>query len=257
MFVFRASAIRGRFKQISFNELFKGFSSNLDKLKATPEGVLNVLLESDDPYIARLLADKQKATQNGHQSSPFVGDTLETHHKHFRAHNICWGSATVSGDTANSPWYRALPNREKDVIRFVQNFLPAAAATEVSQGINRAGQLVEHNGIIVAPTVLPKSCMFVFGRRQRPITGLEALVGAGFPRRLLTDVLAEETSFSDSFLMDLAGNAFSGWVLMPMFVSMLAAIPWSRVDTEQGQLDRSVLNEAMFCLVKSMTEAEP
>ena len=110
---------------------------------------------------------------------------------------------------------------------------------DISQSITRASTTVRMDNVIVSPTILPGSLLWLSFEREfggevehvhRPLTGVEALMLQGwqiFNPKWAT--LLQGTP--DRLCQSLAGNAFSGTVIMALVSSLLL---WSGRRSQAG-----------------------
>ena len=127
------------------------------------------------------------------------------------------------------------------MIGFEQRRCSNLLGCDVSQSMTRTPQIRElpEAGGWRAPTLLPGTEMIVCGEFQRPILGYEGLMGIGFPLGKMSPILLQNVP--DSLLASLAGNAFSGFVILPVLCSLLVAADWANghddADLEPGAAD--------------------
>lgn len=97
---------------------------------------------------------------------------------------------------------------------------------DLSQSITRYASATDH-----MPCLTPKGCMFL-RRRRRPVLGIESLALQGLE---LQHMCAAESyrSFSNTQLLDLAGNAFCGAVLQAIVVATWCVLEWPGVSSSE------------------------
>ena len=149
-----------------------------------------------------------------------------------------WGKAPRP-ELACNPWFQCLTEKEKNALPLCQMALPSSMFRDTSQSIGRinASMGSADAGAHVAPTILPKQCLWIeLGENSRPMLGREALTMQGFPALPFLKVVEKSQHAllrlaawapSESLMQDLAGNAMSLPVVLAMLQCGFVAATWS------------------------------
>lgn len=73
-------------------------------------------------------------------------------------------------------------------------------------------------------TIIPAADPYLYDR-HRFLTGFECLVIQGYPRNYLQGVISKDAEHSDRDLMDLAGNSFSGNIMLAFAMALITCFP--------------------------------
>ena len=115
------------------------------------------------------------------------------------------------------------------------------SGADVGQSIERIGKSTIENDLLLAPTLLPGSKIWLmFGNKktdpkgkmteERLLLGEEMMAIQGFP---VTKLIRSDV-YDLAFYADLAGNSFSGTVILAMLASVVWSTPWAKeVDDEE------------------------
>jgi site-specific DNA-cytosine methylase len=239
------------------------FAMYFDKVKAllkafklSGPSLAEVLLVDEDEAVKEELERRQKKeVPKGWDSS-----TMDTHREAWTKLGERWHSNTARASDVSSPWYATLPAREKDMIAFQQKYMekkfkakhfePEGCARlaigDVNQSVTQlATGLCAHDGRLLAPSVLPKSKMWISidpsdalssGRTiHRLLHGVDTLGIIGWPvNDLRFRKLVRERS--SVFLNDLGGNAFASTVIIALVAAMVFAADF-KLDLKSASSD--------------------
>ena len=151
-----------------------------------------------------------------------------------------------------SAWFPALSFREQRVYAIAMHEKVAPAIIDVSQnpGCTRTVER-EKSAPLCTRAILPNSSLFMVDSALpiRPLVGRECLTLMGFPWQQQPHLLRRQKGageeFSDSFLMDLSGNAFGGNVVLAIILSAMLCISWKPTgDTSEPDLVEELAHQA-------------
>ena len=214
----------------SFDTFWRNVVRAMNDAKRAPPNAEDSLLPDTHPHVQKVLSSKLGKSPGGWEPG-----TVDIHQKHYASKGIRFGTLKPDQDTSSSPWHSTLSAREKDVCVFTRAFHPGKHAVDVGQSIYRSVHSSEVRGAIVGPTSLPGSKVWWFSR-CRLQTGLESFAMTGFPIVKYPDLIEK---YSDEFLADLAGNAFSGTIIVALVGILTALLPWTDSDREEEEQDSS------------------
>ena len=155
-------------------------------------------------------------------------DYIAKHQAFAASKGLSWSTMRPPPAMAKSPWFQAIPQREREIILCRYLLEPDALSVDCSQSIARAP--VAHGDSF--NTIVPGCRQYLLrnikvGQHQRAaasqrfLLGFEGMRLQGYPLELVRDL----EGLSDPQMMDLAGNAFPGTCLMAMFLGVFACIP--------------------------------
>ena len=244
------------FKIRDYTRFFSQVTELLQAFRISGPSLDAVLLEEEDEQIQQELARRQQLKQKGWDSS-----TIDVHRQAWASKGLRWQAAKASPADVRSPWFEALPLRERDVVAFHQHTHKSRALTsatleekkaslaplcacDVSQSIYRASHsCLGPDDRLVSCTVLPGSKIFLSietGNElacernvHRLLHGSEALNLIGWPVRdpRLSPLVASHTS---KFLTNLGGNAFASPIIVAFVCAMLFSVDELTVDRQSG-----------------------
>jgi Na+-transporting methylmalonyl-CoA/oxaloacetate decarboxylase gamma subunit len=172
-------------------------------------------------------------------------DWQDSHKAFYKDNKLRWGAAMPAQEDRDSPWWRDVMERERDIIAAVPKVKPGIMLCNVSQAIGRVpvnSQMTIQKSpnllpttLEIAPTNLPKDRIWNL-RLQRFHIGDEALLMQGFPIADYADLLARHT---DKLKLDLAGNMFAGPCVLAMFGAVLLTAPWAKDAVMCGETSSS------------------
>ena len=210
------------------------------------------LLDFDHPLVQQEL---QRKEDKGPASRGMPEGWRAKHREFFQNKGIAWTALQVPDEVKESPWFKFLTERERDIVAWGIMFaeqkqaaakLSAASqdkrsaasqdskylAVDVSQRLDRCR--VSCDGTLF--TVLPSQKVYLLGQDGCG----KAKVGAG--RLLLgTESLALQgylhgaCQCSDSQKQDLAGNAFTSTVLLALLLALYANLPDYSWSEDEGK----------------------
>lgn len=197
-------------------------------------------------------ATAEKSAQKKQQPQNWI----DKHMAYAESIGYRWGSP-VASDLEGNPWFKLLTKREADALMLSRAAGPTCEFRNLSQSVGRINSTsrAEDTGKEVAPTMLPGQVLWVESQ-GRLLTGFEALMWQGFPVKPFwdkSDFVVPDECESQSFLHDLAGNAMALPVVLAIFQSALAAIPWAGAasDSAAGSAEQAAdedVNEALAAL---------
>lgn len=189
--------------------------ARINLMKLEPLGLESFLLEDSDPAVAEELERLQaaKKTQAKRVKST---EWQQKHIEVFSSRGLRWGRVQPSLETEASPWFQALPAREKDIVILAE--LDGFTTTDLSQSIGRnrgtRGKIVN--------TLMPGERRWLV-KRRRLLVGCEALSLQAVPWQGKSHI----RGFTSGLLQSLAGNAFTGTTCMAAFAAAISLAKWS------------------------------
>lgn len=232
-----------KFRVKNYSRFFERVTDVLLACKLRGPGLLHVLLQDDDEFVAEELEQRQKCGPKGWDSS-----TIETHRREWSRVGLRWQACQPKASDKRSAWYERLNARQRDVLAYTQHTARGSQrertvktlGVDVGQSIGRAPTTAEHHGKICSPTILPGSIFWLsadpgdlcddappgFIGIHRPLLGVESMMLQGWPVfrpcwRGLVD------AHTDTVRQSLAGNAFAGTVIVSLMSSLLFALDWT------------------------------
>ena len=208
------------------------------KNRHTPcETLAHFIMPDTDPYVR---SELERVTGSGNPDSVEADAAWVGMHKdYYQSKGISVRELRPPPALASNPWFKALPNRSKEIV--VDNLLRKDAidgslcTVDMSQTITRAARGVNGVTQTLTPRMLTwlydvrqlgikSSQEFLVALRHRPMLGLGALAVQGFPIKWVLDV-APPARATDPQLKDIAGNAFSATAFAEMYLMLLAHLP--------------------------------
>ena len=195
----------------------------VERLSVPAMPLPSVLLPNKDPRVTAEEA-RMKEAARGEVSRDYIAK-----HQAFAASKgLSWSTMRPPPAMAKSPWFQAIPQREREIILCRYLLEPDALSVDCSQSIARAP--VAHGDSF--NTIVPGCRQYLLrnikvgqhqaaAASQRFLLGFEGMRLQGYPLELVRDL----EGVSDPQMMDLAGNAFPGTCLMAMFLGVFACIP--------------------------------
>ena len=242
----------------SAQEFFDLVQELLQDFKMKGPSLPDLLLDQDDPAVAHELEKRQSRTSKGWDSG-----TIQAHRLAWAQAGGRWLATPPRKNDVTTPWYDTLPAREKDKLAFHhwkyrEEARDRALGTDVGLSIVRETWLtVEESGRVLAPTVCPKSKLWVsFSKesgveRHGLLLGMELMQLQGFPIYCpsLKALVAKEQEDNGAFLSDLAGNAFPSTVIVALVVAILFALEF-KPDSDATLASTSEDVQAALRLIK-------
>ena len=170
------------------------------------------------------------------------------HNKMWAEAGFSWNQRCPTRELLLNPWFRTLPDREKEVLVFKKATVSDLTTVDISQRIDRAGCGVQGK----TQTLTPRMSTWLAGgwskRKKNPpgerqLLGFEAMQLQGFPQDRLLKVIDRIT---DPQLKDLAGNAFSGTIFAALYIGLMGHLPAAPTrSVKRTSSDTSMLLDLM------------
>ena len=202
--------------------------SRTELFKSSPRPLGSMCLKDTDPRLQSELARRQESAKgDSHAGSTW----FETHKNCLKTKGLSWQDVMPPKTLQENPWFKVLPSQEKQALSYALQHAGDITSADISQRIDCLS--LGRDGVL--PTITPHNRTWIV-EQGRPLTGFEALGLQGFPMDILS---SSEHCPSDPQLMDLAGNTFSGPVIMAVLVCMFAGLG-DLADRIQSDSPRSV-----------------
>ena len=172
------------------------------------------------------------------QPRAWASGAIDIHRKAWQSLGLRWQACQATEGDRKSEWSQTIGARARDTLAVNQHInRPGAVKTvlvgvDISQSITRASTTVRLNNFIVSPTILPGSLLWLSFEREFggevehvhwPLAGAEALLLQGWPIfNPKWATLLQGTP--ERLCQSLAGNAFSGTVIMALVSSLLFGV---------------------------------
>lgn len=198
---------------------------------ASPLDLKEMLLRENDPYLKRENQRHAGVKAKNLEKTPSAGKWRQCMLEECRKRGIDYNSVKLPDKMESAPGLVSLCQREKQGLAFWLEADPAITALDVYPSIGRMARGYE--GIL--PTLVPGSKV-VLVKQRRILSGLEALANQGFPAPLLRK-LADSGDMkveSDPLFADLAGNAYSGSVVLAVLLGVLAGLRPRHLHADHG-----------------------
>ena len=198
----------------------------IDRLKVPPPLELEAMLLKDtDVYVKKHMAAVKASSEQALSASSRASGSGEWQRqlaKTLAEAGMRWSECVPSPEkTKGSIAYAALPSREKLACGLTLATSPGLFCVDVSQTIGRLYTSDDR----ALPCITPEAKIMLLQRKpMRLLLGVEALMLHGASRAWLQRRL-DAGDFSDSFLLDLAGNSFVGYVFAACLLAILATGP--------------------------------
>lgn len=197
-------------------------------------------------FLTDAFENYQSAAEKNAQKKQQPQNWIDKHMAYAESIGYRWGSP-VAPDLEGNQRFKLLTKREADALMLSRAAGPTCEFRNLSQSVGRINSTSRAKE--VAPTMLPGQILWVESK-GRLLTGFEALMWQGFPVKPFwdrSDFVVPDECESQNFLHDLAGNAMALPVVLAIFQSALAAIPWADSDSAAaGSADD--VNEALAAL---------
>ena len=251
----------------NFDNHWQTFKSILDIARCKPPGLEDCLNSADDEAVVISLRHRQEQPRAKLEAS-----TAKSHMKIFQDAHLRWGHAQCRKLTMASPWFSTLSEREVDVLVFWQHKKAELYKTstgllcaDIGQSIERVRSLAaSEDNINYLPTILPGSKLWLsatdsFAKKQRDagqpfverlLIGEEALRLQGFHTHKYPHLRAKQEN-SQSFMLDMAGNMFSGSVILSVLAAHVIATKWN-IATDEAEVTDSADVESALQALKSL-----
>ena len=209
-----------------FDDLFNAITASIKAMKMRPPNLSDIMLEPDSHHVFnemdRQLAIAMKRTDND--------DWQDRHIEFLTSKGIRINAPTLAKSTETSPWVATLPEREKAVLKYAQYEKKGPCSVDLSQSPGRLSfvKIGVHGGQ-VAPTLIEHTHLWLHSQDpERPMLGREALTLQAFPWQRLDAAAFDECEFTDRFLADLAGNAYTCSVMLAIMCSIFIEVEWHK-----------------------------
>ena len=184
-----------------------------------PFSVEDFLLEDDDPNVLRWLQERRRTKEKDRGKK---GEEFKVVHLEEYQHAKLTWPPVYKDDEQLALATEHLPERQRECAWYhVKVAESQTVATEHIIDLNlNLEWSAACNTNTECPYIVSTSKLFAVGRR-RELCGNEALALQGlWHSELKTD------QFSNLQIIDLAGNAFNGFVLQALFVGIVSVFPW-------------------------------
>ena len=197
---------------------FKHFWAAVAQMEMDPLPLDMFPLPDDDEYITgeltRIQANRPDIVKTDDKEWRRTQDTF------LKQQGIRWGQCVAPEAQRASPWFATMPPRERMIVAYAIQTNPDIVAADVSQSIERSAS----NKTALVRTLHPGGKVWLF-KRKRPLMGIEALCMQGFGLKMLRDCVMRVV-FTDSLAKDLAGNSYTGSVVMAFLTALILHWPW-------------------------------
>ena len=220
-------------KSQASGQVWKTFKSLVTSCMRSPPCSKGCLLseETHKSFVQRALVHYQEAAAKNAQRKPAPQTWIDKHMAYADQLGYRWASP-VSDKLKENLWYQTLTKREADALVLSRVADPTCEFRNLSQSLGRINSAshAKDTGKEVAPTMMPSQQLWVESR-DRLLTGYEALIMQGFPiipyyNKQLQTLFLSDSLDAQGFLHDLAGNAMALPVVLAIFQSGLASVPW-------------------------------
>ena len=237
----KAGAPRFRLSMQSFgvSGMLKRFVNKVELMKGLPPDVYSVLLPNDHPIIEAHLTSLLSKVCEPQKESGWV----DTHMQEYVHDGARWGTLRPSEEDMASPWFHLLTDRERDILALKTWSHPEKTLIDVSQGIGRVPSSSWKDAgdggtqLEIAPCILPGMKLWST-RLHRLVIGYECLMLQGFPVQRSPAPQAPATT--QHLMKDLAGNSFSGPVVLAFLAALLFTLDWTEADRSNQSTDDDV-----------------
>ena len=209
-----------------FDDLFNAIATSMRAMKVRPPNLSDIMLEPDSDYVFnemdRQLAIAMKREQND--------DWQDKHIDFLTSKGININAPTLAKSTDKSPWVATLLEREKAVLKYAQHEKQGPCSVDLSQSPGRLSFVKSgvHGGQ-VAPTLIEHTHLWLHCQDpERPMLCREALALQASPWQRLDAAAFDESEFTDRFLADLAGNAYTCSVMLCILCSISIELDWHK-----------------------------
>ena len=237
---FLALLVMSRIFRIScWDFFFKEFAHWLKVSRRQPPDLIDVVFATNHPSVQAELAERLKK-----KPVPIEPSSASQHQKAYQMKKLRWGAESVQKTTSKSQWFNTLTGREQDLLPYFQKTVHKdsrlVTGADIGQSIESIGKTTIDGGKLLAPTLIPGSKIWLmFGQKrtdpkgamkeERLLLGEEMMMIQGFP----VTRISRRDIFDQNFYADLAGNSFSGTVILAMLASLVAATPWVQDDGDE------------------------
>ena len=239
-----------------FDVFHQSFTDNVCRMRRIPPSVLDILLSHEDPKVQKALDEWQSHEASSLQASTADGHMSMVLNKRRSPLVMSYARLKCRDSTQASPWYRGMNMRAREVLAEAQEDTKHERSImlhDVGQSMNRcprSAPLIGHPNVLIAPAILPGSNLWVTMpdpgasestqlhsrvHTERFLLPEELLLIQGWP---VHNSPLELHEHSNNVKASFAGNAFSSSVMLAVFCSLMAAIPWTELSThDEGSAD--------------------
>ena len=230
--------------KLDFDNVFIKMADLLDEVRSSAPDMHTACLKDDDDRVKQIFEQKITEDDEDVMKSLTTKDFAKQHRAFCKANNIRYASLACSEDTKQSPWFKFLSCRESEVLAATQRLHGEHACCYVDQSIDRSpmAKCFGDRGPLLCPTLCGHTKMWLARKgtkkipaRQRLLTGREALSFQGFPHHNVEKI----DQFSDSFLRNLAGNAYPLPIIMAILLAVLSTVPWAFREADEPRVPLS------------------
>ena len=230
------------------------FASCREFLSATrmPSPSLHLVLQCSHGLLQHCLKDLLEVRQEiASKRVGKAGNTAwETRHINYcRQKQIRFSTLKASAAVRENAFYSTLREDQQQLIAIAQEEFGEDLCIDLTQSLGTFSRVVPKRDDMAIATLMPANDWWIsLPERQGLLLGREALMLQGFPHHQLDEVVESDTDlkkvFSESFAMDLAGNAFSGTVVLVLLLALFLTLPWKEDVGGDGEREllRSVLD---------------
>ena len=227
IYIFAVKRPNKSFNIQSGESFYKGVETFLKACRTVGPDFTSCLLDEKDETVQKFLAHRTSKESKGWETK-----TMATHRdKWMKATGQNMGYFQVSTADSQSPWYRTLAAREKDLLAWHQYKTAGTdttaesrrKATDLHQSIDQfTWAACGPNDKVHVPTILPQAKLWVSCEQHRMLTGAESLAFQGWPiyDPRFAELLQNE---SNNNQQDLAGNAFPTTCIVACVVAIIFA----------------------------------
>ena len=230
------------------------FASFREFLSATrmPSPSLHLVLQCSHGLLQHCLKDLLEVRQEiASKRVGKAGNTAwETRHINYcRQKQIRFSTLKASAAVRENAFYSTLREDQQQLIAIAQEEFGEDLCIDLTQSLGTFSRVVPKRDDMAIATLMPANDWWIsLPERQGLLLGREALMLQGFPYHQLEEVVESDADlkkvFSESFAMDLAGNAFSGTVVLVLLLALFLTLPWKEDVGGDGEREllRSVLD---------------
>lgn len=195
------------------------------------------LLSSKDKYVraetARLLATRDSAEAAASRGLAWRQELVLL----CRKAGLDFDALALPQSLADAPGLKTLNQRELKGLSYWLQVDPSLTALDVQPSTPRMCRA--HNGVL--NTLVPNS-QYVLLKEKRRLLGLEMMRLQGFPLDVMVSAQEENVlpqTVLDPFWADLAGNAFSGPVVLAIHLAIYCSLQPAHIQAFGGSVDAS------------------
>lgn len=230
---------------INAQEFFTSVKSLLQAMQFPAPPADRFLLPDDHPAVAGYLAhlegerDTQKKKAEESTAAAKVPAWISLHMQVAEKRGVVW-PLHIEPSLAGSPWFKVLTDRTKEVVGFAHDEVSRMGRciefADVYHSANRYS-----TGQTTLPIVLPRSQVWSL-KRNRLLLGREALAIQGHPA---CHSVLDELEMTEGNFQDLAGNSFSGNVILAVIMAILCSLRFNSPSEAEENEDIHHMLSAM------------